>query len=120
MGHITWILQLVLCYLLRGVKMTIIELIEKLGNLVFNQNAGESPIGIQLHNTIHDIEEVVAGPGVFYLRRVNKPSHVLDHKHEWIKIKTAREMAKQLGIKIDEEAGQERIDFETGKRQSDE
>lgn len=34
--------------------------------------------------------------------------------------KTAREMAKELDIEVDKEKGQERVDFETGKRSSDE
>jgi hypothetical protein len=33
---------------------------------------------------------------------------------------TAREMAAKLNIKVDEAAGQERVDMETGKRMSDE
>lgn len=34
--------------------------------------------------------------------------------------KSARQSAKDLGIEIDEEAGQERIDMLTGKRMGDE
>jgi hypothetical protein len=66
--------------------MKLSELIERLNILMLDSGAQDFDVGIQLHNTIHSVEEIVAGPEMFYLKRTTKPSYVWDHKYEWRKI----------------------------------
>jgi len=81
--------------------MKITDLLEKLNDLN-NKGLGDVDVGIMLHNTVHDIDQILVGTYngdiedgvnvtrldaiVAYMTRIVRPIYFLDHSKKWKKV----------------------------------
>jgi len=81
--------------------MKVTEVLNKMQDLV-NRGLGNVDLGIILHNTVHDIDQILVGtPGgdvedgvnvtkldaiVAYMTRIVRPIYFLDHTKKWKKV----------------------------------